>query len=249
MRLGLESYGVLALMACLGCASSGPRYADMDADQLLGYGLERLQAEKWDEAARVLEQFIFQFPTHARYQEARYRLGEAHYGKQEYLIAAAEFSRLADDFPGGEWAAESRYRVCESYFTLSPKPQLDQEYTRSAIDHCAVVIAYYPDSEFAANARTKITELENKLAQKVLDVGQHYFKRNAFDSAILYYEKVLVGYPSSLAAPKALLGLYLSYERIGWEEEARETRERLLREFPDSEEARRVASGSSADPS
>lgn len=249
MRPGLTGWGVLTLVACLGCASSGPRYADMDADQLLAYGLERLEARKWDEAARVLEQFIFQFPTHERYQEARYRLGDAHSGKQEHLIAAAEYSRLAEDFPGGEWAEESRFKVCESYYLLSPKPQLDQEYTRSAIDHCAVVIAYYPGSELAADARLKITELENKLAQKVLDVGQHYFKRNAFDSAIVYYEKVLAGYPSSAAAPKALLGLYLAYEEIGWEEEARETRDRLLREFPGSEEARRVGSGSAMNPS
>lgn len=247
MRFTGRARGILALVACLGCASA-PRFAQMDADQLLQYGLGRLEAGKWDEASRVLEQFIFQYPAHDRYQEARYRLGEAHFGKKEYILAAAEFARLADDFPAGTWAGDARFRVCESYYRLSPKPQLDQEYTLTAVDHCQAVVAYYPDSESAATARTMVTELENKLALKQLDVGEHYFKRGAFDSAILYYEKVLAGFPSSPAAPRALFGLYQSYDRIGWEEEARQSRERLLRDFPESEEAKRLKDGSAASP-
>jgi outer membrane protein assembly factor BamD len=247
MRSAATKRGILALIAVLGCASA-PRFAQMDADQLLTYGLDRLAAGKWNDATRVLEQFIFQYPAHDRYQEARYRLGEAHFGKKEYILAAAEFTRLADDFPAGSWADESRFRVCESYYRLSPKAQLDQEYTVAAIDHCRAVIAYFPDTEFAASARTMITELEHKLAFKLFFVAEHYFRRSAFDSAILCYEKVLAGYPSSPAAPRALLGLFRSYTEIGWEAEARQSRERLLRDFPDSEEARRLKSGSTAPP-
>jgi outer membrane protein assembly factor BamD len=221
----------------------------MDADQLLQYALDRLDAHKWDDASRALDQFIFQYPTHERYQEARYRLGEAHFGKGEYLIAASEFSRLASDFPAGQWAQRARFEVCDSYYRLSPRPQLDQEYTHTAFDQCRSVLASYPGGEYADTVRTMLTELQNKLATKELETGKHYFKRGAYDSAILYYEKVLAGYPSSPAAPKALLGLYRSYEEIGWEEEARQTRERLLRDFPESAEAKHLGSGSAVAPS
>lgn len=247
MRFLARRFPVLALAVLCGCASA-PRFSQMDADQLLQYGLDRLAAGKWDETTRVLEQFTFQYPTHARYQEARYRLGDAHFGKKEYLIAAAEYARLADDFPAGEWAEDARFKVCESYYRLSPQPQLDQEYTRTALDHCRSLVAYFPDGEFTAGARTMVTELENKLARKELQVGEHYYKRGAYDSAIVYFEKVLGGYPSSSSAAPALLGLYRSYDRIGWREEARQTRERLLRDFPDSAEARAVG-GSVVPPS
>jgi outer membrane protein assembly factor BamD len=248
MIIGNKRRGLLALVACLGCASA-PRFSNMDADQLFQYATERLAAHKWEDASRALDQFVFQFPTDERYQEARYRVGEAHSGKGEYLIAASEFARLASDFPAGPWAERARFEVCDSYFRLSPKPQLDQEYTHTAIDQCQVMLAYYPAGEWADTVRTMLSTLQNKLATKELEAGLHYFKRGAYDSAILYYDKVLASYPVSPAAPKALFGLYRSYEEIGWTEEARQARERLLRDFPESAEAKQVQSGSAVAPS
>lgn len=249
MKSGVGKRGLLALVACLGCASGAPRLAQMDADQLLEHGLARLEAHKWEESIRVFEQFIFQYPAHPRYQETRFRLGDAHFGKKEYLIAASEYGRLAEDFPASSWAEPARFKVCESYYRLSPRAELDQEYTGAAIDHCRSLLAYFPDSPLADSARALVTALEHKLARKELGVGEHYYKRGAYDSAIKYYEKVLAAYPASPAAPLALLGLYQSYDQIGWAEEAKETRDRLLREFPESEAAKRLSSGSATAPS
>ena len=64
----------------------------------------------------------------------------------------------------------------------------------------------------------------------------------------MYYEKVLAGYPASAAAPKALLGMFRAYDEIGWDEEAQQARERLLREYPDSEEAKLLGSDSATTP-
>lgn len=248
MRLGMRGSGLIVLVACLGCASA-PQFANMDADRLYQYAMDKLADHKWDDAARALDQFVFQYPTDDRYQEARYRVGEAHFGKGEYLIAASEFARLASDFPAGPWAERSRFEVCDCYYRLSPKPQLDQEYTHTAIDQCANVLAYYPSSEYGDTVRTMVGTLQNKLATKELEAGQHYFKRSAYDSAIIYFDKVLADYPSSPSAPKALLGLYQSYEEIGWTQEAQQAKERLLRDFPQSNEAKKVDSGAAAAPS
>ena len=128
----------------------------------------------------------------------------------------------------------------ESYTRLAPRPELDQEYTRTAIQHCQSLIALYPQSEFNDRARAALTTLDNKLAEKLFLQGDYYFKRNAFDSAIQSLEDVLQAYPTSSAAPRALLRLYQSYVKIGYTEEATQAKERLLRDFPDSEEARRV---------
>lgn len=230
----------ITLLLATGCASSGPRLAELEADALYQYGLDRAADHKWNDAARALEQFIFQFPTHPRYQEARYRLGEVYFSKKDYLIAANEFSRLADDYPNGEWADDARYQVCSAYHTLSPKPQLDQEYTRTALVHCQSLLAYFPQSEYAPRARLMITELENKLARKIFLNGEHYFKRDAIDSAIIYFGMCLEAYPNSAVAPEALLRLYESYVKIDYTDEATAIRDRLLREFPDSEQAQRL---------
>jgi len=233
----------LLLLLLAGCSSSGPRYTQMDADALLQFGLEQKAAHKWTQAQRALETFIFQFPTHARYQEARYRLAEMYFEKKEYITAASEYNRLANDFPQGEWADDSRFAVCDAYFRLSPDPELDQEYTRNALDYCLVVLNYYPDTDFAARAQAMLTEMRNKLADKVLLNGEFYFKRKVYDSGIIYFNDVLELYPMTPAAAKALLRLYETYEKIGYTEEANETKDRLLRDYPDSPEAQKLKGG------
>src|SRR5213076_248980 len=97
-----------------------------------------------------------------------------------------------------------RFKVCDSYYRLSPKPQLDQQYTRSALDHCQSVLDYYASSEFAPKAQAVLTELKSKLATKLLMTGEFYSKRSAFDSAIIYYEAAARDYPDTDVAPHAL---------------------------------------------
>ncbi len=230
----------LLLIFAAACASGGLRLAGLTADEVLALGLERAENRKWDDAIAALEAFTFQFPTHPRYQEARFKLGDVYFEKREFITAAAEFARLADDYPGGAWADDARFKVCESYMRVSPRPQLDQEYTRSAIEHCESLLAYYPQSEFAEPARAIIEQMRDKLATKLLLVGEHYFKRRAYDSAILSFSDVLESYPNTDAVPKALLRLFRTYEVLGYSDEARDVRERLLTEFPSSQEAREV---------
>jgi outer membrane protein assembly factor BamD len=130
--------------------------------------------------------------------------------------------------------------VCESYSRLSPKPPLDQEYTASAIEHCESLFAYYPDSEFVERGRTIVAGLREKLATKSFLQGEYYFKRKAFDSAILAFNNVLNSFPQSETAPRALLKLLHTYEELGYADEAKEARERLLRDYPESAEAREI---------
>jgi len=231
---------LLGLAMSVACASGGLRLAGLTADEVLALGLERAENRKWDDAIAALEAFTFQFPTHDRYQEGRFRLGKVYYEKKEFITAAAEFARLADDYPSGPWADDARFAVCESYSRLSPKPPLDQEYTASAIEHCESLFAYYPDSEFVERGRTIVAELREKLATKSYLQGEYYFKRKAYDSAILSLNNVLTSYPNSEAAPRALLKLILTYDELGYADEARDARERLLRDYPESAEAREI---------
>jgi len=231
-------------MLAAGCGPHGPALSEFDADQLLSYAIDRMQAEKWTDATRALETFIFQYPTHPRYQEARFHLGEAYEGKGEHLTAGSEFARLADDYPNGEYADDARFRVCESYAEVSPDPQLDQEYTRTAIVHCESLIGNYPDSEYVPRAQALVVDMRNKLAEKLYLTGRNYVRLKVYDSAIIYFNDVLDTYPTTVVAPKALYGLYQTYEKIGYVEDASAAKERLLRDYPDSQEARRMGGGS-----
>ncbi|HLU26659.1 MAG TPA: outer membrane protein assembly factor BamD [Longimicrobiales bacterium] len=229
---------ILAGVLAAGCASRGPTVDRLGPDELFERGMASFEAKRWTDAIRAFDRLILESPSHPRIQEARFRLAEAYFMRKEYLTAASEFVRLATDYPSGPWADDARFKVCEAYRQLSPKVQLDQEYTRAAIDHCQSLITYYPESEYVPRAQELIRELTEKLADKVYSGGEFYEKRRAYDSAILYFEDVVKEFPRTAAAPKALLRLVHIYQQLGYAEEAQAARERLLREYPDTAEAK-----------
>ena len=223
-----------------GCGARQVPLTNLTADQLFGRAQNELNEGDWDDAIAAFDQFIIQYPTHPRAQEARFRLSEAYFGKKEFITASNEFNRLANDYPAGPYADDARFKVCESYYRLSPKPPLDQQYTRSAYDHCQSLIAYFPSSEFTPRAQEIMAEMRNKLAQKEFDNGEFYFKRNAYDSAIIYYDLTVRDFADTPHAPKALGRLVEIYQALGYDEEKEATRQRLIKDYPDSPEARAI---------
>ena len=241
-RFGKTTLVLLLTAAAAACAARTPNLAQLPPDQLFERAHSLLQERKWTESIAAFEQFTLQYSTHPRVQEARFRMAEAYFGKKEFITAGNEFARLASDYPAGPWADDARFRVCESYYRLSPKTQLDQQYTKSAFDHCQSLVAYFPQSEFVPRAQEMMVELRQKLAEKEFQSGEFYFKRNAFDSAIIYYEATLRDYADTPQAARALARLIATYKVLGYKEEEEASRQRLLKDYPASPEARAIQS-------
>jgi outer membrane protein assembly factor BamD len=222
----------LIIAASTACASAGSQVKPVDAGTLFKQATDELAAHKWAQAARNFERFTLEFPTDTRYQEARFHVGEAHFGAKQYIIAANDFARLASDFPAGPYADDAQFNVCESYHRLSPDIELDQQYTQAAIDQCNILIAYFPSSEFIPKGNAILAEMIDKLAHKMVWTGDYYFRRKVYDSAILYYDLAAKTYPGSAYAPRALLRMIDAYRILGYTTEETQTRERLSRDYP-----------------
>lgn len=240
----------LAALALLvaACGGRGPGLDRLAPDALFQRGMEALAERDWSDAVAAFERYVLVHASEPRAAEARYRLGEAYMGRGDYITAALELNRLASDFPAGPWADDARFKVCESYEELAPGPQLHQEYTRSAIDHCQALVAYYPDSEYVERARQIVERMTARLAEKDYRVGEHYFRLRGYEAANVYYQAVVANYPTTPWAPRALMRMYEGYRELRYDDEAQATRERLLREYPSSAEARQLnALGAAAD--
>lgn len=233
---------LLALALVAGCASKEVPLSDYSADQLWEQGVAAYNEEEWDDAIRFFDRYILTGGSDPRVIQARYYVGQAHFEKGQYVTAASEFTRLAGDLGRTSMADDARFMACRAYEELSPRPQLDQEYTRAAIDHCGALVDYFPDSEFAGQAREIVDSMRGKLAQKLFTTGDWYLGRRAYDSALIYFEDVVEQYPGTEWAPKSLLKQYEIYGILQYEEERTDVRDRLLRAYPDSDAAQQVQS-------
>ncbi len=223
-----------------GCSSHQVTLYQLNADQLLERGMAAYDAHRWSKAVEYLSRLAVVAPTYPRIAEVRFKLGQAHYEAKEYITAASEFSRLANEMSQDSLADDAWFGVCRSYDALSPNPQLDQEYTRDAIQNCQTLVQIFPSSPYADSARHIVRAMTDKLARKIYEGGDWYFRRKALDSAIIYFEAVVNKYPDTPSAPDSLLRLYQIYEKLNYKEEMASTRDQLLKDYPDSGAAKQL---------
>ncbi len=200
-------------------------------------GMEAYQAGRYRRAAERLGQFVSAAGADPRLKGALMALGRSHLETREYVTAAADFLRVATEFPSDPEAREARYGLCQAYHALAPRPQLDPEYTSAAITYCESFAGIYPGSPEAQQALAWVTELRGRLAEKQYQNGFFYYRRGLYDASVVYFNDVLTQFPESPAAPKALLRLVEAYGRMGYREEEAAARQRLLRDYPQSAEA------------
>lgn len=135
-----------------------------------------------------------------------YYLGMSYYARKEYVLAAYEFEYLLKNYPGSELALKARYQLAMCYYGLSPSYNLDQTYTKYAIQEFRNFIDLYPKDQLSVEAETKIVELKNKLALKELKAAEQYMILGNYKSAIIYYDALLDEFFETDYADDALYG-------------------------------------------
>jgi outer membrane assembly lipoprotein YfiO len=236
LRNGLCA-ALLALPALSGCAvfKTPPPLTPEVAFQR---GMDAYRAQRWSRAATLLQAWVDASTGDPRLPDALYALGRARMGTGEYLLAASTMLRIVTDFPADPRQADARFRICEAYQRLSPRSALDQEHTNTALLYCDSYAQYYPQTPQADSARQWVRGLREKLARKEFEAGAWYARRGFLDAAVIYFQRAVDQYPDTPVAPSALVRLAETYDRLGYREEAEETRVRLRRDFPQSPEAR-----------
>ncbi len=229
----------LVVCLCVACASTPP-YFGLTASQLLEYSQEAFDREDWDEAVTALERLVQGAPGFDQMAEARMLLAQAYLNKGDYITANSEFVRFSSTYPTHELMSDAALGLCRSHSRLSPILDRDQQYTVQALSSCQAVTLDYPGTPEAAEADSIRDVMVEKLAWRDVGRGEFYFRRGLLDSGLIYFEQALESFPDTNAAPAALLFIYRSYQRLEYEEEAVEARQRLLDRYPDSPEAEEV---------
>jgi outer membrane assembly lipoprotein YfiO len=230
------------------CATARPP-ADLSPPDRFDWAQARFDGRDYAAAVLGFQDFIIRAPLDPLVDSAQFMLGEAYLRDGRELLAAGEFERLATTRPNSPFADDAQLGACRAYWEVSPKLSLEQEQTRQAIDQCNRLLQFFPNSPLRAQAEAMIAEASTKLATKSYEIARYYIRRRLYESANIYLEKALAeAPPDALVVPEILMTLYESYQRVGFDSEARVVRDRLLREHADSEEARRLRGESDGSP-
>ncbi|MEO7499108.1 MAG: outer membrane protein assembly factor BamD [Casimicrobiaceae bacterium] len=96
------------------------------------------------------------------------------------------------------------------------------------------LIARFPDSRYAEDAKLRMRYLSNAIGRYEVNVARYYYKRGAYVAAANRAQAAIVNTPQTTSNEEALDVLMKSYDKLGLKELSDDARTVLAKTYPDS---------------
>lgn len=154
-------------------------------------------------AMQIYEQVIKNAPFGRAAARAQYRIADCYYALGRYLEATYEYQKVLDEYPSSDWAGQAMYGLAMCYYEQALPAAYDQTIARKAIEQFELFMEMYPDDPKGKEARAKIAELREEMANQQLAIAGFYDREERPVSARVYYQSIVAKYPGTRAATQA----------------------------------------------
>ena len=166
-------------------------------------GMEYYAEGDYAKSANLLGGVLTHFAGTARYDSLVTTYAYALVELKDYYTAAHYFSDYVKTYPSSSKCKECQYMAGYCYYKLSPKVELDQKDSQSAIDELLLYINLYPDGDKVKDAERMVQEMEDKLAYKAYLSAKLYFDLgnymgNNYNRAVITAQNCLKKYPDTV---------------------------------------------------
>lgn len=205
------------------------------AEELYNIALSYLNAKDYEIAVEEFEEVDQQYPYSPYATKAQVMAAYSAYMGREYDTAVGILERFVKLNPADERTPYAYYLRALCYYDDISDVGRDQKKTREAEQALREVIARYPNSDYARDAKLKLELTADHLAGKEMTIGRYYLQRDEYVAAINRFKYVLEAYDTTAHAPEALHRLVEAYLRLGLKMEAQRYAAVLGYNYPGSE--------------
>jgi outer membrane protein assembly factor BamD len=204
-------------------------------DTLYQSALADMDAQRYNSALDNLKKLERQHPYSEFNEKAKLMEVYANYhtGKFDEAILAAD--RYLALFPSSKETPYVLFLKGTAYFGQITDITRDQEISQNAIDTYTLLIANYPESDYAKDARDKMVIAVDQLAGKEMSVGRYYEGNGQYAAAINRFRAVVDKYQTSTHIEEALFRLTESNLALGLTAEAQTAAAVLGHNYPASD--------------
>jgi outer membrane protein assembly factor BamD len=226
---------MIGLLLLAACESTDDAYVERPVDVLYNEALDNLEAGDDKKAAKLFDEVERQHPYSSWATKAQLMAAYSHYRANEYDEAVAAADRFIELHPANPDVPYAYYLKGLSYYERISDIHRDQEMTEKAKKVFEDIVARFPDSEYARDAKLKIDLADDHLAGKEMVVGRYYLQRGYYLAAINRFKTVVDRYETTTHTPEALLRLTEAYTALGIDGEARKSAAVLGYNFPQTD--------------
>ncbi|MGC6481032.1 MAG: outer membrane protein assembly factor BamD [Porticoccaceae bacterium] len=202
-----------------------------------------LKSRNWQVAISNLQLLESQFPFGKYAEQSQLELIYAQYMSSDYdstIVSAERFIRLHPQHPNVDYAIyvkglseiNQSGRLFDGLFDLDTSTR-DVGTAREAFATLGQLIARYPNSPYAPDARQRLINLRNLLARSEINVANYYFTRGALVAAANRGQFVVENFQQSPAVADGLAVMAQAYHMMGKKELADNAVNVLATNFPD----------------
>lgn len=202
MKKGLLLLSVFLMLASCGeyqkvlkSTDAGKKYTL--AEELYNEAIVENSKPKFRKALRVLEQIVPEYRGKPQGEKLTFLYADTYYQLGDNQLAGYQFERFVAAYPNSDKAEEATFKSAKSYYSDSPRYDLDQEETVKAIGKLQEYIDKYPNGEFLDQANTYTAELRIKLEKKAYEIAKQYHHTENYKSAIVAFSNFITEYPGS----------------------------------------------------
>lgn len=234
---------ILAGLAA-GCGSSPEEKAEkLDAKDLYDQANRSMSAGQYKSAVTYYKRLQARFPFGPYTSQGLIELAYAHWKNHEPEEAIAVADRFIREHPTHAHVDYAYYlkglinfrrqlSITERLFPYE-RTTRDQTHAEQAFRAFQELITKFPNSRYAADARQRMIHLRNNIARHELNIAEYYVSRGAYVAAVNRAKRIIESYSETPAAPGALVVLITSYEKMGMEDLAADSRRVLELNYPD----------------
>ena len=217
--------------------------ADSGEQQMYREAQRQLKNENFSLAVRSLQGLESRYPFGRYAEQAQLELIYAHYSAYEFAAAneaADRFIRLHPRHPNVDYAYYMKglaaYDIEPGFFSRfipSDDTKRDVSHIQTAFAEFAQLLARFPDSAYAPDARQRMVHMRNMLARNEIHVANYYFRRGAYMAALNRGKYVVEHMQQTPSVADGLAIMGQAYLLLGLNDLAEDSIAVLCENYPD----------------
>ena len=182
---------------------------------LFDKAMDAMRHNRFDVARLTLQTLINTYPDSEFIARAKLAVGDSWYaegGTAALAQAEQEYSDFEIFFPNMPEAAEAQLKIANIHYQQMEKADRDYTHAKRAEDEYRKVILQYPDSKLVPEAKQRLLEVQEVLADREFEIGRFYYLRQSYPASIARLQSLVDKYPLYSQADEALYLLGQDYE-------------------------------------
>ncbi|RYX89261.1 MAG: outer membrane protein assembly factor BamD [Comamonadaceae bacterium] len=218
--------------------------ANWSPNKIYSEAKEEMNSNAYDKAVTLFEKLEGRAAGTPLAQQAQLEKAYAQYraGEQAQAIATLDrFMKLHPASPALDYALYLKGIInfndnlgFFSFLTRQDLAERDQKASKESFEAFKELVARYPDSRYAPDARLRMTYIVNSLAQYEVHVARYYYTRGAYVAAINRAQTAVADYREVPVLEEALYVMMLSYDALGMTQLRDDTRRVIEKSYPQS---------------